>query len=84
MHSNMRDFKAEYIYAEYPKWVTLTNGESIIVNNEDEEAAAIGVEDSSDERAALFVEAQALGLNPHHRVGAAKLAEMIKAAKVSE
>ena len=80
MHSNMRDFKSEYVFVEYPKWVTLANGERLLVNDEDEEAAAVG-EDTSDERAALFAEAQALGLTPHHRAGVAKLAEMIKAAK---
>ena len=79
MHSNMRNFTAPYVYHEFPKWVELANGERIIVNNEEEEAAAIGEEVPA--REALFVEARALGLNPHHRTGEEKLVEMIKKAR---
>ena len=79
MHSNMRNFSAPYVYHEFPKWVELANGERIIVNNEEEEAAAIG--EDKPAREDLFVEARALGLNPHHRTGEEKLVEMIKKAR---
>lgn len=79
MHSNMRNFKAEYVFREFPKWVELANGEKILVNNADEEAAAIGPETPA--REALFEEARSLGLNPHHRTGEDKLVEMIKQAR---
>ena len=79
MHSNMRNFTAEYTYVEFPKWVELANGEKILVNDADEEAAAIGPETPA--REALFEEARALGLNPHHRTGEEKLMQMIKEAR---
>jgi hypothetical protein len=75
----MRDFKAPYVYREFPKWVELANGERILVNDADEEAAAVG--DDKPAREALFEEARALGLNPHHRTGEEKLTEMIKKAR---
>jgi hypothetical protein len=50
------------------------------VHNVDEEASAIGPEETPG-RAALFEEARALGLNPHHRTGEEKLAQMIKEAR---
>ena len=81
MHSNMRNFKAEYKFREFPKWVELANGERILVHNEDEEAAAIGPEPQSASREALLEEAKSLGLTPHHRTGDEKLAEMIKQAR---
>ena len=79
MHSNMRNFTAEYTYVEFPKWVELANGEKILVNDADEEAAAIGPETPA--REALFEEARSLGLNPHHRTGEEKLVQMIKEAR---
>lgn len=79
MHPNMRNFTAEYVYREFPKWVELANGEKILVHNADEEAAAIGPETPA--RVALLAEARALGLNPHHRTGDEKLAQMIKDAR---
>jgi hypothetical protein len=82
MHSNMRNFTAAYVYREFPKWVELANGERIIVNNADEEAAAVGTEqDETPAREALMAEARSLGLNPHHRTGEEKLAQMIKEAR---
>lgn len=80
MHSNMRNFTAEYVYREFPKWVELANGEKILVQNADEEAAAIGPEEAPA-RTALFEEARSLGLNPHHRTGEEKLVQMIKDAR---
>jgi hypothetical protein len=77
MHSNMRNFTAEYVYREFPKWVELANGKKILVHNADEEAAAIG----PSEAPSLLEEARALGLNPHHRTGDEKLAQMIKEAR---
>lgn len=81
MHSNMRNFTANYVYHEFPKWVELANGERIIVNNADEEAAAIGPEAETPAREALIAEARSLGLSPHHRTGEEKLAQMIKDAR---
>jgi hypothetical protein len=81
MHQNMRNFTAEYVYREFPKWVELANGERIIVHNAEEEAAAIGTVDQTPAREALMAEARALGLNPHHRTGEEKLVEMIKKAR---
>ena len=81
MHPNMRNFKAAYTYREFPKWVQLANGERILVNNADEEAAAIGPEVETPAREALFEEARSLGLNPHHRTGEEKLVQMIKDAR---
>jgi hypothetical protein len=80
MHSNMRNFTAEYVYREFPKWVELANGERILVQNADEEAAAIGPEETPV-RDALFEEARSLGLTPHHRTGDEKLAQMIRDAR---
>ena len=80
MHPNMRNFTAAYTYREFPKWVELANGERILVHNADEEAAAIGPEEAPA-REALFEEARALGLTPHHRTGEEKLVEMIKKAR---
>jgi hypothetical protein len=81
MHQNMRNFTAEYVYHEFPKWVELANGERIIVHNAAEEAAAIGTVDETPAREALMAEARSLGLNPHHRTGDEKLAQMIKEAR---
>ena len=110
MHPNMRNFTAEYVYREFPKWVELANGEKILVHNAEEEAAAVGPETPSQTstnqnrpaqtgtdqsglvwtgldqsempaREVLLEEARALGLNPHHRTGDEKLAQMIKEAR---
>lgn len=39
---NKRDYTSPYVFREYPKWVTLVDGTKIIVNDAEEEAAAIG------------------------------------------
>lgn len=82
---NMRDFAAPYEFREYPKWVTLADNSRILVNDAEEERAAIGettVEAGYDNlREALMNEARALGLNPHHRCGEEKLRELINQAK---
>lgn len=82
---NMRDFKAPYEYREYPKWVTLADGSQILVQNENEEFAAVGEQElpaeMQDERETLMAEAKALGLNPHHKLGADRLRQMIDKAK---
>jgi len=80
MHTNMRNFTAEYVYREFPKWVELANGEKILVHNEEEEAAAVGPAETPA-REALFEEARSLGLTPHHRTGEEKLVQMIKEAR---
>lgn len=88
---NSREFTAPYVFQEYPKWVTLADGSQLIVHNADEEQVAVGpkADDEGDDagdaaqgnRVALFEQARALGLNPHHRTGEEKLAEMIKNAR---
>lgn len=94
-HSNMRNFTAPYTFVEYPKWVKLADGTDLLVHDADEEAAAIGPAEAApedgtddgietDERAALFAKAKAMGLTPHQRHGVAKLREMIAAAKAPE
>ncbi|ABO54185.1 hypothetical protein UA18_03447 [Burkholderia multivorans] len=84
--SNMRNFTSPYKFREYPKHVTLADGSYVVVNNPEEEAAAIGEESAGEGgtealRDALMAEARALGLNPHHRSGIDKLREMIAGAK---
>lgn len=83
--TNMRDFTAPYEFLEYPKHVNLADGSVITVHNAEEEAAAVG-EDSDEagegnEREELMAQAKALGLNPHHKLGADKLRELIAEAK---
>jgi hypothetical protein len=51
MYENMRNFTAPYEYREYPKWVTLADGSGIIVENAEEEAAALGKEEPTKRRA---------------------------------
>ena len=41
-------------------------------------------DEANDERSALFEEARALGLEPHHRTGVEKLKEMIAEAKQAQ
>lgn len=87
--SNGRNFTAPYKFVEYPKYVKLADGSSLLVHDEDEEAAAIGAEpeevdsvrESVQERERLFAEARAMGLNPHHKMRAARLRELIDASK---
>lgn len=78
---NMRNFTAPYVYNEYPKHITLADGSFIVVHNADEEAAARGDDEGEsgehNERAELLSQARALGLNPHHKLGAEKLRELI-------
>lgn len=83
---DMRNFTPPYEHQEYPKWVKLADGSQIVVNNEEEEQAALGEETSVEAGYenlldALRSEAKALGLNPHHRAGADKIREMIDKAK---
>lgn len=78
---NNRDFTAEYIFHEYPKWVTLADGSQIIANSADEEAVLTGPVESADEREQLLAEAEALGLKVHHKSGIDKLRQMIAEAK---
>lgn len=78
MNSNMRNFAAEYVFREYPKWVTLADGSRIIVNDKDEEEVAVG---DQDDREALMAKAKELGLAPHHKAGIDKLKEMIASAE---
>jgi len=77
---NNRDFTAPYVFQEYPKWVTLADGSQMLANNADEEQVLVGAP-VADDREALFAEARALGLNPHHKTGEDKLRAMIAEAK---
>lgn len=77
---NNRDFTAQYVFQEYPKWVTLADGSQMLANNADEEQVLVG-SPAVDEREALLAEAKALGLNPHHKTGEDKLRAMIAEAK---
>ena len=82
---NMRNFTAPYAYREFPKWVKLADGTPLLVHDADEEAAAVGPQETTEvggeDRDALVAEAKALGLNPHPRHGITKLREMIAAAR---
>jgi hypothetical protein len=75
--SNGRNFKAPYVFSEYPKWVTKTDGSSALVNSADEEVEASDDAPQSNERDALMAQAKALGLNPHHKTGVEKLKGLI-------
>ncbi|MFU2050963.1 hypothetical protein [Bordetella hinzii] len=77
---NSRDFTSEYVFQEFPKWVTLADGSTILVHNADEEAV-LQEPTSGDDVEALRAEAEALGLKPHHKAGAEKLKQMIAEAK---
>lgn len=77
---NSRDFTSEYVFQEFPKWVTLADGSTILVHNADEEAV-LQEPTSNDDVEALRAEAEALGLKPHHKSGAEKLKQMIAEAK---
>jgi len=79
---NMRNFTAPYVYREFPKWVTLADGSQIIVNNEEEEFAAIGEKEvapavNSTERDALLTRAKELGIKTHHRMSNETLQRLI-------
>ena len=80
---NKWNYEASYVFHEFPKWVTLADGEQILVHNAEEENAAIGQApaDSGADRDQLMAEAKALGLNPHHKTGADKLQQLINEAK---
>lgn len=39
---NMRNYTTPYVFQEYPKWIKLADGQPFLVNDADEEAAAIG------------------------------------------
>ena len=41
---NPYSYSSEYVYVEYPKWVTLADGTKILVNDAAEEEAAVGPE----------------------------------------
>lgn len=77
---NSRDFTAEYVFQEFPKWVTLADGSQMLVQNADEEAILIAPK-ADDERDALMAEAEALGLKVHHKTGNDKLRQLIAEAK---
>jgi hypothetical protein len=85
-HSNGRNFTAPYRFIEYPKWVSLADGSKLLVHDEDEEAAAVGSEEGDldgiredvEERQRLFAEAKSLGLNPHHKMKASRLRQLIE------
>ncbi|QDJ44980.1 hypothetical protein [Bordetella hinzii] len=77
---NSRDFTSEYVFQEFPKWVTLADGSTILVHNADEEAV-LQEPTPDDDVEALRAEAEALGLKPHHKAGAEKLKQMIAEAK---
>lgn len=83
--TNNWNYTAPYEFQEYPKWVSLADGSQLLVNDAEEENAAIGVEETSSGmenlRDALMAEARALGLNPHHKTGADKLQKLIHEAK---
>lgn len=81
---NSRDFTAEYVFQEFPKWVALADGSQMLVHDADEEAVltAPKAEAKSDgERDALIAEAEALGLKVHHKTGTDKLRQLIAEAK---
>ena len=44
MHNN-REFISEYVFQEFPKWVTLADGSMLLVNSAEEEAVVIGPKD---------------------------------------
>lgn len=78
---NCRDFTAEYVFQEFPKWVTLADGSQILVQNADEEGVLVAPLEGGDERAELLAEAEKLGLKPHHKTGVEKLRQMIEEAR---
>jgi hypothetical protein len=86
--SNGRNFTAPYTFHEFPKWVKLADGSSVIVHNSEEEAKALQADEESletvredfEERQRLFERAQSLGLKPHHKMKASTLRELIESA----
>ena len=79
---NMRNFTAPYVFREYPKWVTLADGSQMVVNDADEEFAAVGEKEKvnpvdSIERDALLTQAKDLGLKPHHKMSNQTLQRLI-------
>lgn len=84
MHPNMRNFTAQYVFHEYPKWVKSRDGSDVIVHDAAEEAAVTSESidtSSSGDRDDLLARARELGLSPHPRTGAEKLAAMIAEAE---
>ncbi len=83
--SNGRNFIAPYTYSEYPKWVKLADGSSLVVHDEDEESAAVtadgddveAVREEVKEREQLFAQAKSLGLKPHHKMRIERLRDLI-------
>ncbi|WP_059416166.1 hypothetical protein [Cupriavidus basilensis] len=88
MHNN-REFTSEYVFQEFPKWVTLADGSMLLVNSAEEEAVVIGPKEPKQEgdataqadKAALLEQARALGLDPHANTGVEKLKQLISEAK---
>lgn len=74
---NSRNFTSPYVYKEFPKYVTLADGSSIIVKNEDEEFAAVGVEKEPEDHSVLLSRAKELGLKTHHKMSAETLLKLI-------
>lgn len=79
--SNGRNFKAPYVFSEYPKWVVEADGKPVLVSNEAEEMALSADPAQNGERDELMTQAKALGLNPHHKLGVEKLKELIASAQ---
>lgn len=90
---NNWNYSSEYVYREYPKYVTREDGSQIIgadgqamvAQSKEEEDAILALDstpaDSGADRDQLMAEAKALGLNPHHKTGADKLQQLINEAK---
>lgn len=77
-----RTFKTEYVHQEYPKWVN-AHGKDVLVANEDEENALLGVMPKSepDERETLLAQAKELGMKVHPATKTDKLREKVAAFK---
>jgi hypothetical protein len=89
---NRLNYTTEYVYREYPKYVTRADGSQVIgadghaitAHTKEEEDAILASEapaDASGDRDSLMAEAQALGLNPHHKTGVEKLRQLIQESK---
>jgi hypothetical protein len=73
----MREFTAPYVFKEFPKYVRLADGSHLIVQDEDEEFAAVGNKEPEDTQASLLAKARELGLKPHHKMGVETLTKLI-------
>lgn len=89
---NRLNYTTEYVYREYPKYVTREDGSQIIgpgghamvAHSKEEEDAILASEAparAGGDRDSLMAEAQALGLNPHHKTGVEKLQQLINESK---